>query len=907
MRYTPLYAPANTIAIYSKNTTYKKIKNHFILYFFAMKKFFIIPLVLATIVMAGCTNKQAIEETSELPNTANFSLLQNQTTKYPYTWKMTKPEISEMNNRNALQNGFHDTWKISYQVPEFDISDPMYKQFCLTSGFDIINADNEKILKNIPFKEFISGAKFDVSDQYNGNGLWLTFSEGQKNFLAQHGRMIFKANSWFLEEMKSLTYYEWEGTNPDDWGDEWATNYNKIAWVSLPYKRYPYNTILVTSDLLLHVYHRVFSNSLKYYEETIARPMVADLSASLFEKFLALSKQTSDAQLKKNYELLAAYRSIPYSILIPNNELIDKITTNANTNSDPENSADLSNEQLQKLIIERQKWLLSKLWNNYQQAVQDTLNEILQATNAEGNNILLETFSSNMMDNFWWFNALKFDYTQFKPRAHYTTDSLLKTYFMAMKWLMREKLFFADKNIAAAWLIMVNNIKNEDLSQFNTFYTFIQKLIGEDDDVNITDIQKFIADQKRSSDSAIIQWINDDIQKKLMVLRPQRIMSVSYTTPGIGDVTEQKAKDMTAGFIFFGEKFTIDSWFFDQFTAGSAEKEGEYKPRVQSALMVTDNLLNIPVTQKFAQLWLEKNKTQFEISPEQIAGYNKIKSNVAQNKILTTFNFGTTVYHTRLNMLATLFISGGNNAPYFMEDALYQNKLLNTYLGSYTELKHDTLLYVKQAYAEMGGGGDGPCSRSIEPPELPIPKWYVEPNIDLIDGLIALTQETTTFFSGAQYQQFLDYLIFIKKIALAQTTNQKIDDADFETLRTSAQTLTTITTPQKLFGQPLQKEKRWAIIADIFTSGKYGPLYEAVGRPYMMMMMVNDSNGARIVVGPIFSHYEFYADQAPFEAVGGGRFTDEDWQNNYDGLTWITEINSMSLPLTEIIQTIEKQ
>jgi hypothetical protein len=43
-------------------------------------------------------------------------------------------------------------------------------------------------------------------------------------------------------------------------------------------------------------------------------------------------------------------------------------------------------------------------------------------------------------------------------------------------------------------------------------------------------------------------------------------------------------------------------------------------------------------------------------------------------------------------------------------------------LGSYTELKHDTLLYVKQAYAEMGGGGAGPCGRSIDPPELPIPK-----------------------------------------------------------------------------------------------------------------------------------------------------------------------------------------
>ena len=63
---------------------------------------------------------------------------------------------------------------------------------------------------------------------------------------------------------------------------------------------------------------------------------------------------------------------------------------------------------------------------------------------------------------------------------------------------MREKLFFADKKVATAALIMVDNIKNDDLTEFNTFYIFIQKLIGEDDDINISDLQKFIADQGRA-------------------------------------------------------------------------------------------------------------------------------------------------------------------------------------------------------------------------------------------------------------------------------------------------------------------------------------------------------------------------------------------------------------------------
>lgn len=382
-------------------------------------------------------------------------------------------------------------------------------------------------------------------------------------------------------------------------------------------------------------------------------------------------------------------------------------------------------------------------------------------------------------------------------------------------------------------------------------------------------------------------------------------MSVSYTTPTVGAITEQAAKDKTAGFIFFGEKFTLDSWFFDQYTAGSAETESSYKPWVQSALMVADTFLNTPTTTRFAKLWLTTFAQRFGITQEQIDGYDKVKAEVQNNSILTSFDLGATLYHAWIHMLGLLFMPGGDNIPYFMLDPLYQDKLLTTYLGSYTELKHDTLLYVKQAYAEMGGGGGDDCTFSVTPPALPVPKGYVEPNIDVIDQLLSLTQETSSFFTGDAYTKFGEYLTLVKRIAVAQTKNDKVSDADFEALRLSYDTLTAITTPQKLFGQPLQKERRGSIIADIFTSGKYGPLYEAVGRPYLMALMVNDVNGPRVVLGPVFSHYEFYPEQVPFNPTAG-RFTDQDWQNHYDGLSKATKMDIMSLPFKEIIQAITK-
>jgi hypothetical protein len=63
---------------------------------------------------------------------------------------------------------------------------------------------------------------------------------------------------------------------------------------------------------------------------------------------------------------------------------------------------------------------------------------------------------------------------------------------MGMKRFMREKLYFNDSKQAVAALLMINNIKNTELESFSQLYDFIEKLIGQDDDVNIKDIQTFI-------------------------------------------------------------------------------------------------------------------------------------------------------------------------------------------------------------------------------------------------------------------------------------------------------------------------------------------------------------------------------------------------------------------------------
>jgi hypothetical protein len=71
-------------------------------------------------------------------------------------------------------------------------------------------------------------------------------------------------------------------------------------------------------------------------------------------------------------------------------------------------------------------------------------------------------------------------------------------------------------------------------------------------------------------------------------------------------------------------------------------------------------------------------------------------------------------------------------------------------------------------------------------------------------------------------------------------------------------------------------------------------LYEAIWRPALMYLMVSDTNGARVVVWPVFTQYEFYTNEAPILTEKSTRFTDEDWQANYDRVAENKEASSLA-------------
>lgn len=789
---------------------------------------------------------------------------------------MEKPDMKEITNLESMQNGFQQPRKKIIGEKDIDPSRVETLKQCDTITLTTSQWFNKKVSRND-----LNKGNIEITGAYNW--WWLSFSltETQKSFLNDHGRLIFNPG-----ENRNMRTAD----NPMLMQEERGLYYQKIGGLPQDYQRFSYNTIFVTTDMLLHFYHKIFSNALRFYEESTARTIMVDLSESMFSKFSNLYQQNKDTALAPYYAYATAYRAIPYTLLVPQDEVMVALDQKMQNSTSDE--TDLTNEEIKALSLQKLANIESKIPTFYQEAVKTTLQNIFAADQSREKDPLLITLAGTNSEAI----DIQQDYTQFTPRSHYTKSSLLKTYFMGMKWFMREKLYFRDSEQTKASLVMINNIQNEELTSFSQLYDAIQKLIGEDDDVNIKDIQDFIQTAWWKSDMNIIDSVSENTQSELKKLRPQRIVSTHYQTPEILSVTEQEAKDETAGFVFFGEKFTIDSWIFDRMTAGTAEKEFTYKPNVQTSLIVPDGLVNSGFIQDLVDIWMQKAQNKYKVTSTQIDWYSKAKQE-AQSGIFN-HDFSRSTYHQWLNDLWWLFALSGNNLPYFMQDPLWKYKELNTFQWNYTELKHDTLLYVKQAYAEWGMWWEDECSVIINPPALPVPKGYVEPNIDLVDELLTLTEQTKQFFGdNASFEPFNDFLLFVKNMAIKESSNQIISDDDYETLRLYYDELMSILYPQKVIDGG-DNDFISALIADIFTSEKNGPLYIANGRPYLLIANIKDANGARAVIWPVYSTFEFYGSD---DAITGEkwRYTDEERRAWLDAAK---QDEIITLPLQKILQ-----
>jgi len=329
----------------------------------------------------------------------------------------------------------------------------------------------------------------------------------------------------------------------------------------------------------------------------------------------------------------------------------------------------------------------------------------------------------------------------------------------------------------------------------------------------------------------------------------------------IWEDTEQATK----GFRFMGQRFTLDAYVFGQVIwrkVGSDEKpRGLPKGLDFMAAMGSEEAYNILK----------------EMGEDQYANYDTQMAKVRQQIAgLQTDSWTQNLYWTWLYALQPLLAPKDTRYPAFMQTQAWTRKDLHTALGSWTELKHDTILYAKQVMAEMGGGG-------LENP----PHSYVEPNPEAYARLLALATMTKdgleqrgllSDLTRGNLENLISELGFLQRMSESELSGTEISDDDYWHMYYWGGVLEQFTLAAADMDpgvdRPILEDQKAALIADVATGlasdSSLVALEEAIGQPTFIYVIL-PGQPTRLATGAVFSYYEF-------PVPVSGRMTDEQWQ-----------------------------
>ncbi|GGO28564.1 hypothetical protein GCM10008949_21320 [Deinococcus humi] len=579
--------------------------------------------------------------------------------------------------------------------------------------------------------------------------------------------------------------------------------------------RYAEQPVFVTTDSVLHIYHLVFDKLLRDLERETLAPTARELTARLVGGAQRQVKALAGTPLEADARRALAYLAVAQKLADPASPV-------------PAEVAPLVSAEL-KLI------------------------------NAHAGIAPSPIFAGS---------GLREDYSQYVPRGHYTRSETLKRYFRTLSWLGRMNLRVTQPDETRTAALITHLMSGDAQAQklWARLYDPTALLIGASDDLNYRQYASALqgvtgGNIRRLAEPATLKAF----QAALAQLPPPRVNSVFVVAkPGEGVAVRQRE---TLGFRLLGQRFTLDGAALQQLVY--REVGTEQKPRALPrgldllAAMGSDAALN--------ELRSLGDTAYANYGPQ-------MQKTRAQFAALKPADWNANVYSGWLYVLQALAApeARDDRYPAFMRTPAWTRKEMLTTLGSWTELRHDMLLYAKQVMAEMGAG---------EEPEHP--RGYVEPNAAVwtrLLGLEALTrrvltdQQILSERTASNLESLRDMLGFLRAATAKELAGQPLSRDSYDRIHFFGGWLEQLklasTDPEggEDGGTPSFDEPPYAgVVADVATAGNL-VLEEATGTIYELYAVVPDGRGGQqIARGGVYSQYEFTAPAA-------GRLTDEAWR-----------------------------
>jgi hypothetical protein len=589
--------------------------------------------------------------------------------------------------------------------------------------------------------------------------------------------------------------------------------------------------VLITTDSILHAIHKTYDDLLMRLEMSVFAPQVV--------AFLTKVRQQVRVESRANPALAQLYADIDTYLSVPLALLEDKSAQKATT---------------------------------YLQLAQQA-NTIAEVTLFGGKR--------------------KIDFTLFKPRGHYLKKEQLKRYFRAMNWLAHIDFRLLEydpngkphlnlKHIAAAALLQKAITKANQRTTWQEFDNLISAFVGRSDNTTLSDLGRFLADAK-------IETVGDVFKAdkaQLLSLLTTRDYGQQQITGQLLAVGQNNPKSLSRpiSFMLMGQRFTIDSYIMSNLVYDRLLVKDRKVPRaLPSPLDVMYALGNDQ-----AKIHLQSELAKYGYQDQ----LDSLRTTV--EKYEAPF-WVSSIYNRWLSILRTLNVDTTTSAyPQAMQTAAWADKMLHTQLASWTQLRHDNILYVKQSFT-VGIACEYPTGY-IEP----YPAFYIAVQDYARTGREAIIM-ATSFFKDNASELRQTALAYFEHLDTVATTLQIMAEKELRLEQFTPQEEaflkdTTILQKDSIgCGEVREEWNGWypklfpwkdespALIVDIHTNvnNDLPPprvLHVATGDVAAQILIVDTDEGQTMYVGPSFTYYKVIENGLP-----PVRLTDDEWKERLRG------------------------
>ncbi|CAD7701600.1 unnamed protein product [Ostreobium quekettii] len=526
-----------------------------------------------------------------------------------------------------------------------------------------------------------------------------------------------------------------------------------------------------------------------------------------------------------------------------------------------------------------------------------------------------------------WGGPDLFDFSQFKPRGHYLRSGALRRYFRTVMWCGRVEVVVGggeegtdtDGLAAALGLLYVLRACG-GFGDWEAFEDTLAGFVGEADSMGFRQLEavlgqycaqvglKNMAEFKstRCLDELLVLIKNSD-------LGTQAICSSVW----FSDLNDPVPITLPSVFTFTGQKFVMDSWAISNSVFDRVLFNGKKVPHQHPSCL--DVFFSVLGNSSVASEICAKVRDKDLPYHSQLAAIRSIFDQLPQSA------WRKNLYTLWLRLLRTLSMpTTGDEFPQAMRTSAWAAKCTETQAGSWTQLRHDTVLYAKQSY-----GMKIRCE---------YPAGYVDPRGEFWDAFLDMVGKAKEILvEGAKVAQGGEEQAVERARGLAKSGKggmlQALDNGDpvncfssspsFRLLRRQVSILERWEEVLGMLSGIAEKERQQRPLAESEVSflkkivriehlGSGGPCYDGwycdlfyksredscakdlivadvhsmppdalnpsgfvlhqgVGPPALMTVVVDAGPDLAVYFGPVFRHHEF-------ELLGMTRLTDEEWE-----------------------------